>query len=180
MNRLKELRKAKGMTQSELALAVGFADPTIDQATISVLERGEFYPSEKLRDALCRVLGCTEDDLYDGVESIFVPAPTVEYSESTKLLSEIFRGHGRITRRELRRRVSDRVGYPISDRAMREWISRARREGMVICNSQDGSGYYRPETRGEYERQLRQNESRAMAILVQNKFIRAKLREIDA
>lgn len=42
MIKLKEVRKAKGLTQAQLAAKVRHADPTADQTTISVLERGNF------------------------------------------------------------------------------------------------------------------------------------------
>ena len=47
---------------------------------------------------------------------------------------------------------------------------------MIIANCQDGSGYYRPETREDLENQYIQNQHRAMAILAQQKHIRRRLR----
>ena len=181
MIKLKEARKAKGMTQTELAQAVSFADPTVDQTMISVLERGDIYPGQALMDAFCTVLECEEGDLYDGVEALFVPANDTKVSDTTKLIAEIFteyEAHGipTLTREHLRRIVSEKADREIPDRTMREWISKARREGMIIANCQDGSGYYRPETREDLENQYIQNQHRAMAILAQQKHIRRRLR----
>lgn len=181
MVKLAEMRKARGLSQKALAEMVRHADPTVDQAVISVLERGDIYPGEKLRDALCSALECEEGDLYDGIEALFVPASDTEVSDTTKLIGEIFaeyEAHGvtTLTRGHLRRILSERIGEQISDRTMREWISKARREGMIIANAQNGMGYYRPETREELEAQYQQNQHRAMAILAQQKHIRRRLR----
>ncbi len=184
MVKLAEMRKARGLSQKALAEMVRHADPTVDQAVISVLERGDIYPGEKLRDALCSALECEEGDLYDGIEALFVPASDTEVSETTKMIADIFDlaenmeypGPVWITRKAMRMIISERMGEDISDRTIREWISKARREGLIIANGQDGRGYYRPETREELEAQYRQNQHRAMAILAQQKHIRRRLR----
>lgn len=58
--RLKQVRKATGMTQADLALAVG-----VQQNTISQWENGErLVRSDKL-PKLAQVLGCTIDALFE-------------------------------------------------------------------------------------------------------------------
>lgn len=171
MIKLKEVRKAKGLTQAQLAEKVRKADPTADQTMISVLERGEMYPSEKLRDALCDALDCTEAELYDGVEAFFVPADEKPFSETTIMLGMVLDKSGKVTRAELNEILD------VSDRKMRKWIETARQEGLVIANDQDGKGYYRPTTKEELIALYNQNQSRALAILRQQKHIR---REINA
>jgi len=82
--------------------------------------------------------------------------------------------HGKanaITGRELQERLQ------IDDRLVRKHVEHARRGGIVICNDQDGRGYYKPESIEEIERQYRQNRSRAMSILVQQKHLRRRLRD---
>lgn len=175
MIRLKEIRKARKMSQKELADAVSFADPTITQTAISVLECGEMYPTEKLMKALCLVLDCTESDLYDN-ESMFVN-PDREFSETTEVLSGIFAVYGRIQRDRLREILSETLCKKVSDRMMRKMIETAKNEGMVICNAQDNKGYFLPSTIKELEKQLQSNERRAMAILRQNKFIRREIND---
>lgn len=169
MIKLKEMRKKRGLTQAQLAEKVRKADPTADQTMISVLERGELYPGEKLRDALCEALDCTEAELYDGVEAFFVPAEDKHFSETTIMLGLLLDNNGRIGRHELNEILK------VSDRKMRKWIETARQEGLVIANDQDGKGYYRPTTREELEALYRQNQSRALAILRQQKHIRRQI-----
>lgn len=180
MIKLKEMRQKRGMSQTALAEKVRHADPTASQMTISVLEQGELYPSEKLRDALCEALDCSEEDLYDGVEALFVPAAQNERSQTTEILAEIFGLYepgNRITRESLRLLYQNITRKEISDRQLRHYIEIARQEGLVIGNDQDGAGYYIPETLKELEITYRQNQSRALAILKQQKHIRRKLAE---
>ena len=177
MIKLKEMRQKRGMSQTALAEKVKHADPTVSQMTISVLEQGELYPSEKLRDALCEALECSEEDLYDGVEAMFVPSAEMKQSRTTEILGNIFEAHQRLTREHLRILLSARLGQHVSDRTMRHYIEIARQEGLVIGNDQDGAGYYIPETLKELEITYRQNQSRALAILKQQKHIRRKMAE---
>lgn len=183
MIKLKEIRKAKNMTQAELAARVRHADPTVDQTVISVLERGQLYPSESLRDALCEALECTEAELYDGIEAFFVPSDEKEFSESTKILAEIFTErtgeYKYISRERLRGLFCERTGAR-TDRDLRRAIEKARQEGMVICNAQDGNGYFLPNTYEELDAQEKRNTNRAVAILRQNKFIRLRKKEMRA
>lgn len=180
MIKLREMRLARGMTQTDLAKAVRYADPAVDQTMISVLERGELYPSEKLRDALCEALGCSEAELYDGVEALFVPSAEREYSDTTRILEAVFANQSakHISRNRLRQQIREWCGMIISDRTMRKWVEKARQEGMVIGNDQDGNGYYLPESASELEGIYRQNQHRAMAILAQQKHIRKRLKEL--
>ncbi len=65
MLKLAEVRRKRGMTQSELAKAVGLA-----QASISTLESGETKPAFETLIKLARALDCSLDDLVDmGAES---------------------------------------------------------------------------------------------------------------
>lgn len=177
MIKLKEMRQKRGLSQTALAEKVRHADPTASQMTISVLEQGELYPSEKLRDALCEALDCSEEDLYDGVEAMFVPAVKSEQSRTTEIIGEILSYGNRIPRGALRAILSLKLGRSITDRQMRHYIEIARQEGLVIGNEQDGRGYYIPETLKELEITYRQNQSRALAILKQQKHIRRKMAE---
>lgn len=175
MIKLMEMRKARNMTQRQLAELVCHADPTVDQATISVLERGDLYPGEKLMAALCKALDCSQADLYDGVESFFVPAEDKEFSAATTHLAIILGSGGPVKRVALKNLMSLVMCREISDRALRKMIETARREGLVIANDQGGAGYYRPRTKAELEALYRQNEHRALAILDQQKHIRRQI-----
>ena len=52
----------------------------------------------------------------------------------------------------------------------------ARQNGEIIINAQDGRGYYRSEEPKDLAGQYVRNRNRAMAILVQQKYIRRKLK----
>lgn len=182
MIKLREKRRERGLTQAELAAKVRHADPTADQTTISVLERGDLYPGEKLRDALCEALECTEADLYDGVEAFFVPATAPKYSPETEALSQIFAAYektfgstGPLGAWYLQGQMAMIFGTPYSERKLRKAIQKARQEGMVICNAQNGEGYFLPRTKEDLERQYKQNQNRALAILKQQKHIRRRI-----
>ncbi|WP_322183033.1 helix-turn-helix transcriptional regulator [Neglectibacter caecimuris] len=56
---LKAARAAKGMTQQELADAVG-----VTRQTIVAIEKGDYNPTVKLCVQICRVLGKTLNDLF--------------------------------------------------------------------------------------------------------------------
>ena len=58
-NKLKLYRTAKGLTQSELALAV-----KVSRKTINTVENGVFIPSTILSLRLAGVLGVTVEDLF--------------------------------------------------------------------------------------------------------------------
>lgn len=56
---IKVARVQKGMTQKDLAAAVG-----VSRQTINAIEQGEYNPTIKLCRAICRVLGKTLDELF--------------------------------------------------------------------------------------------------------------------
>lgn len=57
--RMKAARVASDMSQADLAAAVGAT-----RQTIGLIEAGGYNPSLKLCIAICKVLGCTLDDLF--------------------------------------------------------------------------------------------------------------------
>jgi len=71
-------------------------------------------------------------------------------------------------------RLSEITG--LSDRGNRREIEQARCRGVIIINLQDGVGYYRSDDVDEMHKQYKQNENRAMSVLVQQKFLRSRLR----
>ena len=56
---IRELRKAAGLTQSQLAEKVGVA-----QATVAEWERGDYFPSAQKLPSIAEALDCTVGDLY--------------------------------------------------------------------------------------------------------------------
>lgn len=67
----------------------------------------------------------------------------------------------------------------LSDRKIRNMIEDARRSGEIIINRQDGQGYYTSDDLLDLRRQYRANHSRAMSILVQQKHLRRKIKELE-
>lgn len=173
MNNIREMRIAKGLTQHDLAMRLRKADPTVNQARVSWLEKGDVYAGEKLMKALSEALECPEESIYTGVETAFVPAADIVRSETTEALARIlmFGAENAIKRAAL----IAMTGWP--DRELRRNIEKARVEGLVIANDQNGKGYYRPNKREEFERLHRQNKSRALAILKQQKHIGREMNE---
>ena len=64
----------------------------------------------------------------------------------------------------------------MTDRDVRKHIEQLRRVGHIIINNQDGKGYYISDDIDKIEKQYKQNKNRALSILVNQKFLRAKLR----
>lgn len=57
--KLKAARAAKDLSQQQLAELVG-----ISRQTIHAIEKGDYNPTIRLCIAICRVLGCSLDDLF--------------------------------------------------------------------------------------------------------------------
>ena len=57
--KMKAARTAQGLSQSQLAAAVGAT-----RQTISLIEAGRYNPSLNLYIAICKVLGTTLNDLF--------------------------------------------------------------------------------------------------------------------
>ncbi|NJE85166.1 transcriptional regulator [Thermococcus sp. CX2] len=58
-NRLRELREAGGLTQEELAKALG-----VTRQTIIAIERGKYDPSLKLAFRIARFFGVKIEDIF--------------------------------------------------------------------------------------------------------------------
>ncbi|NLL91662.1 MAG: HTH domain-containing protein [Ruminococcaceae bacterium] len=67
----------------------------------------------------------------------------------------------------------------VSDRMMRQSIEDLRNAGYPICNLQDGKGYFLADDPQDLKAQMAINKSRAMSILVQQKHLKRKLKDID-
>ena len=57
--RMKSARLAKELSQAELARAVG-----VSRQTVNMIENGDYNPTIALCRKICKVLGCTLDDLF--------------------------------------------------------------------------------------------------------------------
>ena len=74
-----------------------------------------------------------------------------------------------------RHEIVTESGY--SDRFVRRIIEKARDAGWLVCNDQDGKGYYLAWTDDEVERQHKRDRSRALAVLKRLKPFRQRLKE---
>lgn len=59
LNRVKELRLARGWTQEQLADAVG-----VSRQSINSIERERYVPSLPLALTFARVIGCSTDEIF--------------------------------------------------------------------------------------------------------------------
>lgn len=59
LNRVKELRVARGWTQEQLANAVG-----VSRQSINSVERDRYVPSLPLALTFARVFGCSTDEIF--------------------------------------------------------------------------------------------------------------------
>jgi putative transcriptional regulator len=60
VNRVKELRAARGWTQEELAAATG-----VSRQSINSIERNRYVPSLTLALTFARVFGCGTDEIFE-------------------------------------------------------------------------------------------------------------------
>lgn len=65
----------------------------------------------------------------------------------------------------------------MSDREIRKLIEKARDEGCLILNNQDGKGYFLPASIEDVRKQYVQDKNRAMSILKRQKHMRRLLKE---
>ena len=63
----------------------------------------------------------------------------------------------------------------LKDRVVRQAIEDARLRGKMILNFQDGKGYFISNDPNDLKRQYHQEHSRAMSLLVREKYIRQNL-----
>ena len=77
-----------------------------------------------------------------------------------KIAGRLRHGHANAMKR---RELAATVG--MNDRGVRELLETARDNGVLICNDQDGKGYYLAETVDEIERQYRRDRARALSVL---------------
>lgn len=59
VNRIKELRSARGWTQDQLAKAVG-----VSRQSINSIERDRYVPSLLLALTFARIFGCATDEIF--------------------------------------------------------------------------------------------------------------------
>lgn len=95
MNGLKEKRTALGLTQAELAKAVG-----VSQSVISILEREDIEAGKKLSDALDKALGKPNTLRLIPTYTFTVKNGTGKKMTQTDRVLEFMRQHGSISQQE--------------------------------------------------------------------------------
>lgn len=97
------------------------------------------------------------------------------YSESTQMVMNVLQAgkSNAVNRKDLTTLLGT------TDRAARQMIEDARREGVVICNDYDGKGYYIPTELDELVRQFRRSRAMANAINAQIGAIKRAIEHID-
>ena len=63
MNRIRELRQKKELSQEELARLLG-----VDRSSVAKWETGTNYPRAEKLLAMARIFGCTIDELIDVIK----------------------------------------------------------------------------------------------------------------
>lgn len=169
----KALREQAGLKQSELAALIAADGVKIDTPLLSKIETGIVKPGEQIEKALRKHLqvalaaGRDEAEEVDGAEQ--KKAQKGDYTEKLRALIPEDEEHA-VTRTQL----SIRLG--LSDRVVRRAIEEARADGLLICNAQDGRGYYQSKDIAALRRQYLQDTARAMAILKRRKPLRDYLK----
>ncbi len=175
MNSIKERRLALGMTQPQLSAKLRAFDPRIDTGMVSRFEQEVCFPTEAVMKGLEMALQADRSELYSELELSIIPSENSKISPITARIAEIvpFGRTKAISREELANRLN------LSDRQMRQAVSLARREGLVIINDQGGSGYYRSDDVADMRRQLAQTHHRALSLLAQEKHLKARINAVE-
>ena len=88
--RIKAARAARGMSQKALAEAVG-----VSRQTMNAIEQGDYNPTIKLCQAICRVLGKTLDELFWEDDAMKEPCFLVEKEAVwAGMLADVLRQEG--------------------------------------------------------------------------------------
>lgn len=178
MNNLKSRRLELGMTQPELSRILKETSPNIDVGMISRFENNVCLPTPSVLEALERALQAPRTALYGedelrALEDIDATDGLCELTVETRALLCFIP----VGRENAISRAALCAAMNVPDRRARELIERARRSGVIICNSGDGRGYYRTDDIDEIEREYRGERSRALSVLSRLKRMRAILKD---
>lgn len=173
MNRIRERRLELGLTQPQLAEKLREADRSIDVGMVSRFEQSVCLPTEEVMKSLETALQATRTDLYDDIELFYLPTEKTANSPFTEDVAKLipFGKEKAVTREYL----SEALG--LGDRAIRRAISKARADGVIIINEQNGNGYYRSDDIDDIEKAYRQEKRRALSTMVGLKRMRRILKE---
>lgn len=126
MQKLKKVRKSKGMTVRDLALASGVAT-----STISKIETGNRKPQMSTLEALAQPLGTTAEDLRKPLPSGSPPTPRTAREVDEERQAAIVGEYWKMLRPlpdELLRKIEARIGLELADRW---WAERVKTEASA-------------------------------------------------
>lgn len=92
----------------------------------------------------------------------------IETKEQVEIIYSLLRKNKYVSRKQLALKLK------VADQQMRQYLELAK-QLYPICNLQDGKGYFLAKTRGDAERQLHQETSRAKKILYNTKGLKVFL-----
>lgn len=175
MNDLKEAREIAGLTQKQLAAMVQDVDPRIDGAMISKFETEACFPTAIVAEALARCLQTSMSNLFGEVGQMYIllgNAPETPVEPLPFVVEDLLNSLSETpkTRKQLCEELD------ISDRHLRELISKARKYGYSINNTGKGDGYYLSLSKDEMTQFYRKEYGRAMSILKNLKKLRTQLK----
>ena len=173
MNRIRERRLELGLTQPQLSQILRQTDPRIDVGMVSRFEQSVCLPTEEVMKSLESALQASRADLYDDIELFYLPIEKTANSPFTDDVARLipFGKEKAVTREYL----AEALG--LKDRTIRRAISKARMDGVIIINDQNGNGYYRSDDIADIERAYKQEKRRALSTMVCLKRMRQRLKE---
>lgn len=167
MNRLQELRLAKGMTQPEMSKLLKEIDSRIDVGMVSRFEKGVCLPTPAVTEALAKILNCSVSDIFckEDVENITTLGGELQQPKAVcgfvaEVLNHIPESREKAVTKEY---LVHKTGHP--ERVVRRAIEQARLAGYLICSDTDSKGYYISNDVDDIERQFRQDKNRANKIM---------------
>lgn len=169
----KALREKAGLKQSELVARIVADGVRFDAPLLSKIECGIVHPGAQLDKALRKHLQVAESAENSNADTLDDVTPAAaQKGDYTDKLSEIIpEGEDNAVTRTY---LTIKLG--LSDREVRKAIEAARADGLLICNAQDGRGYFQTKDVAFLKAQYRQDTARAMAILKRRKPLRDYLK----
>lgn len=137
MNNIRFYRHLSFLTQKDVAKQTG-----IPQYRLSVLENGETPTQEELK-TLSDFFDVAPSLLYDSIAG----TPIMNYLQFENAIGHMFAVKEEQIMEDMH----------LTDRALRKMIERERMAGCLICNEQDGKGYYIASSPAEANRFIRKS-----------------------
>ena len=167
MNRLQQLRLAKGLTQPDVSKILKEVDSRIDVGMVSRFEKGVCLPTPAVMDALAKIFDCRAEDIFckEDVENVIYLGGQPQQSKSVcgfvaEVLNHIPESREKAVTKEY---LVHKTGHP--ERVVRRAIEQARLAGYLICSDTDSKGYYISNDVDDIARQFRQDKNRANKIM---------------